>query len=193
MPGGTLQMSIYNSNPIDFTMKNPDITFYKSVFRRYSHFSNDNVEVYFNKEPELSFNKPIVMTSRLDKIGHLLNDVYLAVSIPNIYNLQNIQAIDDFAINILDKVSIQIGNDIIHEFDSDWITIFYNRYVSNEKYRELKNMVNPLNSNNPNIFLFNKQTLYVWLPFFFSRDPSIGIPLYNLEYHAIYINIQLLI
>lgn len=191
MPGGTLQLSIYNSNPIDFTMKNPDITFYKSVFKRYAHFSNDNVEVYFNKEPELSFNKPIVMTSRLDKIGHLLNDVYLAVSIPNIYNLQNIQAIDDFAINILDKVSIQIGNDIIHEFDSDWINIFYNRYVSNEKYRELKNMVNPLNSNNPNIFLFNKQTLYVWLPFFFSRDPSIGIPLYNLEYHAIYINIQL--
>ena len=191
MPGGTLQLSIYKNNPIDFTMKNPDITFFKSVFKRYSHFSNDNVEVYFNKEPELSFNKPIVMTSRLDKIGHLLNDVYLAVNIPNIYNLQNIQGIEDFGINILDNVSIQIGNEIIHEFDSDWINIYYKRFISNEKYREIKSMVNPVISNNPNIYLFNKQTIYIWLPFFFSKGPSLGIPLYNLEYHAIYINIQL--
>jgi hypothetical protein len=29
------------------------------------------------------------------------------------------------------------------------------------------------------------------LPFFFSRDPSFSIPLHNLEYHSIYINIQL--
>jgi hypothetical protein len=191
MPGGTLQLSKYNNNPIDFTLKNPDITFFKSVFKRYSHFSNDNVEVYFNKEPELSFDKPIIMTSKLDKIGHLLNDVYLAINIPNIHNINSIQCIDDFGVNILDNVSIQIGNETIHEFDSDWINIYYNRYISNEKYREIKSMINPAISNNKNIFLFNQQTLYVWLPFFFSRDPSLGIPLYNLEYHAIYINIKL--
>ena len=191
MPGGTLQLSTYNKNPIDFTMKNPDITFFKTVFKRYSHFSNDNVDVYFNKEPELSFNKPIMMTSKLDKIGHLLNDVYLAINIPNIFNYLNIQAIEDFGVNILDSVSIQIGSETIHEFDSDWINIYYRRFISNEKYREIQSMINPSLSANPNIFLFNKQTIYVWLPFFFSRDPSLGIPLYNLEYHTIYINIQL--
>ena len=191
MPGGTLQLSKYNGNPIDFTIKNPDITFFKSVYKRYSHFSNDSIDVYFNKEPELSFDKPIIMTSRLDKIGHLLNDVYLSINIPNIFNHKGINAIDDFGINILENISIQIGGETIHEFDSDWINIYYRRYVTSEKYRELKRMINPSAPSNSNKFLFNKQTLYVWLPFFFSRDSSLGIPLYNLEYHAIYINIQL--
>ena len=86
MPGGTLQMSSYKNNPIDFTLQNPDITFFKSVYKKYSHFSNDIIDVYFNKEPELSFDKPIVMTSKLDKIGHLLSDVFLSVSLPNILN-----------------------------------------------------------------------------------------------------------
>jgi hypothetical protein len=191
MPGGTLQLSIYRNNPLDFTMKNPDITFFKSVFKRYSHFSNDNVDVFFNKEPELSYDKPFSMTARLDKIGHILNDVYFLVDMPNIYNFKNIQFIDDLGINIIDSVSIQIGGEIVHEFDSDWINIYYRRYVSNEKYRELKSLINPKFSNNPNIFLLNRQTIYVWLPFFFSRNPSLGIPLYNLEYHSIYFNIKL--
>ena len=191
MPGGTLQMSSYKNNPIDFTLQNPDITFFKSVYKKYSHFSNDIIDVYFNKEPELSFDKPIVMTSKLDKIGHLLSDVFLSVSLPNILNKQNIHLINDFGINIIDRVSIQIGNEIIHEFDNDWINIYYRRYITSEKYRECIKMINPKQSKNKNMFLLNNQYLYVWLPFFFSKDPSFSIPLHNLEYHSIYINIQL--
>lgn len=192
MPGGTLQLSAYNNNPIDFTIKNPDVTYFKSVFKRYTNFSKDNIFVNFNNEGDVNdIQREIILTSRLDKIGHILNDIYFFIELPDMYNINGIIPIEDFGINILDKVSIEIGGDVIQEFDSDWINIYYKRYLSSEKYRDVKSLINPKLSNFSNKYVFNNQEIYVWLPFFFSKNPSIGIPLYNLEYQNIYIRIKL--
>lgn len=192
MPGGTLQMSAYNNNPIDFTIKNPDITYFKSVFKRYTHFSNDNIIVNFNfqKIPNNEIEN-ITLTAKFDKIAMFLNDVYLLVDVPDILNINNIMPIDDFGINIIENVSLQIGPEIISEFDNDWINIYYRRYLSNEKYRDIKSMINPKISLNKKKYLFERQQIYVWLPFFFSKNPALAIPLYNLEYHDFIISIKL--
>jgi hypothetical protein len=199
MPGGTLQLFNYQNNPIDFTMKNPDITFFKSVHKKYTNFSIDCIDVNFNQEPDLSTVNNNHYICRLDKLGHLLKDTYLVIELPSIVNSividgvtvgTDVRLIDDFAINIIDSVSVQIGGDIIHEFDSDWINIYYRRYLTYEKYREVIGMINPAKSHVSDLAITN-QTLYIWLPFFFSKDPSLGLPLYSLEYHTIYINVHL--
>lgn len=192
MPGGTLHLSAYNNNPIDFTLKNPDITYFKSVFKRYTNFSNDNIIVNFNYESSIESDyEGLKLTAKFDKIGHILNDVYFKIDVPKMLNINKILPIDDFGLNIINKVILQIGSEIVSEFDSDWINIYYRRYLSNEKYRDIKSMINPKISLNRNKYLFNNQQIFVWLPFFFSRTISLGIPLFNLEYHDFIITIIL--
>ena len=61
MPSGLMQLLSYGAQNI-YLSGNPDISFFKSVYKRYSNFSNEYVNEYFLHIPTLdtiNFTKPI--------------------------------------------------------------------------------------------------------------------------------------
>jgi hypothetical protein len=194
MPGGLLQITTYQQDGGDFTNNNPQITFFKSVFKRFSNFAIENVQVQFNNNTEPDWEKPTNFMCKLDNIGHLLCNTYLSVDMPqfnqSITNPDlNAQWINDLGIHMIENVQFIIGGETIQEFSSDWINIYYKRYLSYEKYLQQKKLINVDNSPDKKNILNMNTNLYALLPFYFSKDWSLSIPFLNVEYQTIYLNV----
>ena len=190
MPGGFLQLTTYQIDGGDFTNYKPEITFFKSVFKRYTNFSIENIAVEFNNYSEPDWDKPMEYISRLDNIGHVLNNMYLTVSIPQFQqdSALDLKWIHNLGLHIIESVQFSIGGEIIQEFSSDWINIYYKRYLRYEQYLQQLSLIN-MNNNSPDRKnILNVATdLHIFLPFYFSKDYSLSLPFLNVEYQSIYV------
>ena len=74
MTGGLIQIVAYGTQDI-FLTGTPQITYFKAVYRRYTNFSVESIEEYFDGIKQ--FNNKISCT--LSKIGDLVHKTYLKI------------------------------------------------------------------------------------------------------------------
>lgn len=80
MAGGLLQIATYGTQDI-FLTGNPQITFFKIVYHRYTNFSIQTFEEPFSGI--INFNE--IVKSTLSKIGDLAYRMYLKIQLPNVH------------------------------------------------------------------------------------------------------------
>ena len=88
MPGGEVQLVAYGEENM-FLNDDPQITFFKIIYRRYTNFSIETIEQNFNSN--LDFGKKFSI--ELSKIGDLIHKMWLVIELPNIpilYDINNI-------------------------------------------------------------------------------------------------------
>ncbi len=78
--GGQLQLVAQGKQDIYLT-GNPQLTFFKFVYRRYTNFAIESMPMYFDGTP--NFGQRIVCT--VPRRGDLLGQVFLDVTLPAIY------------------------------------------------------------------------------------------------------------
>lgn len=83
MPGGLIQIVAYGSQDI-FLTSVPQITFFKSVYKKHTNFAIENIEIPINSS--LNFDKRII--TNIPKLGDLIHKIYLKITIPEV-NLDN--------------------------------------------------------------------------------------------------------
>jgi len=191
--GGFLQLTTYQQDGVDFTMQNPNITFFKSVFKKSTNFAQENIRVNFKHTPPPDFFKPMIFFVEMDNIGHILNDIHLIIDVPMFRQNTQLkpQWIEDIGIHMIDEVRVTIGGDIIQRFSGDWLSIYYRRKMKWEKYNQIKPNINIPLSISPNMYLNPAITLTVPIPLWFSKDTGQGFPLMCLEYGKMLIEITL--
>lgn len=191
MPGAQLQLVSYSQSGSDLTNTQPQITFFKNVYKHYENFAIETIPVRFNKFATPNWTEPMKFQSRVDNIGHLLRGMNLEIQLPQFAYDSTLQPrwINDLAINMVMDATVYIGGEPIHRISGDWLNIFYKRYKSYDKYVQSAPMLNPSPSPNPNLYLNLAQTLTVELPFFWRS--GIALPLYNIEYQTIYVELTL--
>ena len=79
MGGGLMQLVAYGAQDIYLT-GNPQITFFKVVYRRHTNFSMESIEQTFNGSAD--FGKKVTCT--ISRNGDLISRVYLQVTLPRI-------------------------------------------------------------------------------------------------------------
>jgi len=79
MPGGLIQLVSHGASDAYLT-GNPEITFFKVVYRRYTNFSMESVEKRFDSIP--NFGKTV--SCLIDPTGDLVHKIYLKVILPEI-------------------------------------------------------------------------------------------------------------
>jgi hypothetical protein len=79
MPGGLLQIASFGSQDI-FLTGNPEITYFKYVYRRYTNFSMETLEEF--PDGIVNFNEKINFT--LSKNADLAHKVYLKIELPKV-------------------------------------------------------------------------------------------------------------
>lgn len=77
MPSGLMQLALYGYDDIYLT-GNPEITFFKAVYRKYTNFSIETHELSFDNSP--GFGKSAVI--KVPKIADLLHKMYLKITLP---------------------------------------------------------------------------------------------------------------
>ena len=86
MPGGLIQLVSHGASDA-FLTGNPEITFFKIVYRRYTNFSMESIEKRFDSVP--NFGKSV--SCLIEPTGDLIHKVYLKIELPEVnFNNKNV-------------------------------------------------------------------------------------------------------
>ena len=204
MGGGLMQLVAYGAQDIYLT-GNPQITFFKVVYRRHTNFSMESIEQ--------TFNGTVAPCSRVSctvsRNGDLIHKMYLRVShsaancecgasgvptssrgqavgspIPVIPDTLAGGAVqDDISVcanDLIDSVEIEIGGQKIDKHYGDWLNIWTELSTPASKNAGLEELLN----------LKKGKFSYVPLQFWFCRNPGLALPLIALQYHEVKLNIE---
>jgi hypothetical protein len=198
MPAGEIILVAYGEENIILS-ENPQISFFKIVYRRYTNFSIETVQVNFLYEAK--FGKKYSV--EIGKIGDLLHKMWLVLELPeipiiydynnNINNKIKFKWTRKLAYAIIDYIEIEIGNQIISKQWGEWMAV-----LEELNWNNFNSSIDEYIGNTPDLTTyqylnknFNSKTLYIPLWFWFCNNAGSALPLLCLEYMTIRFNIQL--
>ena len=183
-----MQLVAYGAQDIYLT-GNPQITFFKIVYRRHTNFSMEAIEQTFSGSTTTNGQ----CTSTISRNGDLIHKLYLEIA-----GGKNWSQTDNPGASFIKNITLEIGGQIIDKHSGLWM----------ETWAELTQPNNNGACNNTNgIFgtLFQRMslmggvsgaseydinTVYIPLQFWFCRNPGLALPLIALQYHEVKINID---
>lgn len=128
MTGGGLMVLVSYGSQNVILSGNPQMTYYYKLFRRYSHFSMENVSIALDGPNELQYEQTTQLRAKIQRIGDLLSDIYLSFQIPDIYSKyifqihQNeFQWVRYLGAAIINRVGFYVGGQRIQEFDGTYL------------------------------------------------------------------------
>jgi len=171
-----------------FLTDDPQITFFKIVYRRHTNFSIEPIPQFFNIEANFS-NR---VSTIISKNGDLISKIYVIVQLPIISNLPPdivMKWVHNIGYVLIKTVEIEIGGQIIDKHYSDWLYI-WNELNKTNNQRGIDNMIGNIadltNFSNSK----NSYTLYIPLQFWFCKNLSHSLPIIALEHAEVKINIE---
>ena len=134
--GGLNQLSLQGQNDIILT-GNPQMTFFKTVYRRHTYFSCEVVELKeTNNTNTLNFNDTTDLNFKLKRDADLIGNVYLTFDIPDIYSGEIVNTntntlnyplefkwIKNLGTSIIEKARMTVNSFILNEFTADSLNI----------------------------------------------------------------------
>jgi len=133
MPGGGLfSLVAYGAQNV-LLSGNPDFTYFYKTFKKYSHFAEESVTFAMDGPQDLSFDQPIQLRMKIQRVADLVRDVYFVFNLPDIYckylqlpqgarNSQyNFAWVNYIGCHILQNVAFFIGGQKIQEFDGTYM------------------------------------------------------------------------
>ena len=175
MGGGLLQLVAYGAQDVYLT-GNPQITFFKVVYRRHTNFSIESIQQTFNGNP--GANKRV--TCQISRNGDLVHKLYVVFTYP-----PSGGDLDD-ARKCINKVEVEIGGQLIDRQYGDWMEIWNELTLPAGKKDGYVEMIKA--ESNMDADLATKA--YVPLEFWFCRNIGLALPLIALQYHEVKINIE---
>ena len=136
MPGGLIQLSAYGREN-HYMMGNPQITFYKTIFKRHTNFAVENFLQYFEGvgDTELDLEKTSNFKVKVGKNGDLIKAMYLCFTLPAITSNteQGFAWIENVGTSIIDKIECYIGGQLIDTLHGEWLSIQHAIRTTDEK------------------------------------------------------------
>ncbi len=175
MGGGLLQLVAYGAQDVYLT-GNPQITFFKVVYRRHTNFSMEAIQQTFSGIPAYGN----TVYCQISRNGDLINRMYLQVKVPA---LTGSNYFNYFGLRLINYVEIEIGGQKIDKHYSHWLYVWNELSLPVSKRYGYNQMVGAYGG-------ASAQTLYVPLEFWFCRNVGLALPLIALQYHEVKININ---
>jgi len=175
MGGGLLQLVAYGAQDVYLT-GNPQITFFKVVYRRHTNFSMEAIEQTFNGTPALG-NR---VTAQISRNGDLIHKMYVVADVTYTDDANESYA----GYKLLKQVELEIGGQLIDRQYSEWMYIWNELSLPSGKLEGFKRMVGE------GLALADDAVkLYIPLEFWFCRNVGLALPLIALQYHEVKVNI----
>ena len=183
MGGGLLQLVAYGAQDVYLT-GNPQITFFKVVYRRHTNFAIEAIQ----QTPTGSNSLGSRVSFQITRNGDLIHRVYFYGKIAA---TGNVALVPNFGHKLLKTIELEIGGQRIDKHYSEWLYIWNELSLPVGK-RDGYNVMVGANARNLSTKLTNgqKYELYVPLEFWFCRNVGLALPLIALQYHEVKINIE---
>ncbi len=215
-----MQLVAYGAQDVYLT-GNPQITFWKVTYRRYTNFAIESIEQTFNGQADFGRRVQCVISRN----GDLAYRTYLQVTLPEInqrmgsnqnFTGQGVYArwLDFPGEQLIAQVEVEIGGQRIDRQYGDWMHIWNQLTMTSEQQRGYFKMIGnttqltfitdpsfsdvdgPCDSLAPRQVCAPRNalpetTLYIPLQFWFCTNPGLALPLIALQYHEVKINLDL--
>lgn len=201
MGGGLIQMVAYGSQDMYLT-GNPQITFFKSVYRRHTNFAIESIKNTVLGTKNFGGQCYSIMS----RSGDLIHKMYLQVKLPSI-NLSTGLGSGQFRafrwLNwighvLIDSVEFSIGGQRIDRHTGEWLHLWNELSQSLENSSTYAEMVGNIpkltqiqSSNNSSTDVLTEEyKLYIPLQFWFCRHPGLALPIIALNNSEIKVDIE---
>jgi major capsid protein len=194
MTGGIIQLVAYGNEDL-FLTRDPQITFFKVIYRRHTNFAREEVCQDFINEPNFGKRSSCVISANADMAGRMALKITLP-SLPKLVdsngNLSKTQVawIKYIGQAMIRSVEVEVGGRIIDRHYGEWMYIFSQLTTRNITDRSIDRLV----GNVPELTDFtngkDEYVLYVPLHFWFCRSTGLAIPIVALHYSEVRINVE---
>ena len=178
MGGGLMQLVAYGAQDVYLT-GNPQITFFKVVYRRHTNFSMESIEQTINGTAA-GGNR---VTATISRNGDLITNMWVDVEITAAAAADELA--DRAGLAALESVEIEIGGQRIDKQYSKWLDIWGELTTKPGHHTGWDGLVSV-----PTPATATSHTAHVPLQFWFCRNPGLALPLIALQYHEVKVVIQ---
>lgn len=184
--GGLLQLVAVGKQDV-FLTGNPQITWFKFVYRRHTNFAVEAVEMYSDNEPD--FGKKISWL--VPRSGDLLGPCILEITLPELFlstTGESVAYVNSIGHALIKEISLTIGEQEIDRQTGEWMEIWSSLTTSESQKFGFYDMMGKVDGYSQPT-LVGPLKLYVPLQFWFCKNPGLYLPLLALQYHPVRINI----
>ena len=176
MGGGLMQLVAYGAQDIYLT-GNPQITFFKVVYRRHTNFAMESIEQAFTGS--VGFGRKCTCT--IERNGDLLHKMYLEVDLTLGGNTPSLMEghKGNIGHSMIREVEVSIGGQCVDKHYGEWLELW--SQLTNTEQGLVKNRT----LTNGSLQTDNGRKLYIPLQFWFNRNPGLALPLIALQYHEV--------
>lgn len=177
-----------------YMVQDPNITFFKIVYKKHTNFSIECIDQYFKTIPDFGRRVNIKVSKNADLMG----EIYLKVNLPSIptsvhpeiSHIKKFAWVKRIGLAMIKYVDIIIGGIQISRNFSDWLHIWneinmkeghdvgYNKMIGNVD-------INTLPTNGKDSY-----ELTVPINFWFTRESGLYLPLISIYHHDIMIEVE---
>jgi hypothetical protein len=189
MGGGLLQLVAYGAQDVYLT-GNPQITFFKVVYRRHTNFSLESIQQTFNGK----FDWGSRVTCQISRNGDLVHKMYVEVELekleasPAVILNDNVNRyVNYIGHRLLKSVEVEIGGQRIDKQYSHWMYIWNELSLNVGKKDGYGEMIGA----DSDMTSFEDNKIFIPLEFWFCRNIGLALPLIALQYHEVKVNIEI--
>jgi hypothetical protein len=207
---GLMQLVSYGAQDV-YISGNPQITFWKILYKRHTNFAVESIEVTFNGQAD--FNRRV--TAVINRNADLMYKTYVQVVLPEVdcTGSQEFRWLHYIGHRLIKQVEVEIGGQRIDRQYGDWMQIWTQLSQEAGTVRALDSLIGntaelglvktaggvPLDAACSASEITSTcqgrsgtpaKTLYIPLQFWFCRNPGVAIPLIALQYHEVRINVD---
>ena len=189
MGGGLVQLAAYGAQDVYLT-SNPQVTFFKSIYHRYTNFSMESIVQLIDGNIAFGGNITVVISRNGDLVGNITLEVDLFD--PTDYVVDGdiwdycgwIQGVGNY---LVESASIVIGGQQIDEQYGKWMDIWSELVTAGSQLNGYGTMIgkdySSANWQPYDVTCEPSNRLTIPLQFWFCRNPGLAIPLVALQYH----------
>lgn len=186
MGGGLIQLVAYGIQDV-FLTKDPQVTFFKKVYRRHTNFSIEPIPQFFSHKPNFG-KKATAVLSR--KAGDLIHHIYLTITLPKVPRFFDSDGLLDpvakfawvkkIGYALIKTVDIEIGGRVIDRHYGEWLNI-WSEIAGPRDNININKMIGDIEE--VTSFTNGKEStiLYVPLQFWFCRASGLSLPVIALK------------
>lgn len=200
---GLISMVAYGAQDVYLT-GNPQITFFKVVYRRHTNFAVESIEQFFSGMTNFARKG----TCEISRNGDLITQCFLKVVLPEVrytgdftkFGHVEFAWVRNIGHAIVDETELEIGGSQIDKQYGDWLQIW--QELASEVGHDygldkmlgnvpLLTSISTLSWDVPeNTLLKPSYCLYIPLQFYFCRNNGLALPLIALQYHQVKIYVR---
>lgn len=185
MSGGLIQLVAYGAQDT-YLSGNPQITFFKVIYRRHTNFAIESIEQTFNGT--VDFGRRVSAT--ISRNGDLIYKMYLQINLPATTGGTNFAWANYIGETIIKEVEISIGGTRVDRHYGQWLHIWSELTLTKSLEDSYKTMVGETDVLTTPGATTPAKTLYVPLQFWFCRNAGLALPLIALQYHEVKVDIE---